>query len=85
MKIFRNFTLLLSLILFSQFSWGQIVTEPRITMRLDSTRFNDFVKDVEKQTGYFFYYDAARFDSLTIDLEVKDQTIRNVLEQVFRG
>ena len=85
MKIFRNFTLLLSLILFSQFSWGQIVTEPRITMRLDSTRFNDFVKDVEKQTDYFFYYDAARFDSLTIDLEVKDQTIRNVLEQVFRG
>ncbi|MCF2445605.1 TonB-dependent receptor [Dyadobacter sp. CY345] len=85
MKIFRNFTLLLSFVLLSQLSWGQSVTEPRISMRLDSARFNDFVKDVERQTGYFFYYDAARFDSLTIDLEVKDQTIRTVLEQVFRG
>jgi hypothetical protein len=85
MNIFRNFTLLFSLIFFSQYSWAQNVTEPRITMHLDSTRFNDFVKDVERQTGYFFYYDAARFDSLTIDLDVKDQTIRTVLEQVFRG
>ena len=85
MKIFRNSTLLLGFIFFSQLCLGQNVTEPRITMRLDSTRFNDFVKDVEKQTGYFFYYDAARFDSLTIDLEIKDQTIRTVLEQVFRG
>lgn len=85
MKIFRNFTLLFSLIFFSQYGWAQHVTEPRITMRLDSARFNDFVKDVERQSGYFFYYDAARFDSLTIDLDVKDQTIRTVLEQVFRG
>ncbi|MBE9465299.1 carboxypeptidase-like regulatory domain-containing protein [Dyadobacter subterraneus] len=85
MKIFRNFTILICILFFSQLARGQNVAEPRITIHLDSARFNDFVKDVEKQTGYFFYYDAARFDSLTIDLDVKDQTIRTVLDQVFRG
>jgi hypothetical protein len=85
MKIFRNFTILICVLLFSQLARAQNVAEPRITIHLDSARFNDFVKDVERQTGYFFYYDAARFDSLTIDLDVKDQTIRAVLDQVFRG
>ncbi|MEO6685342.1 MAG: STN domain-containing protein, partial [Dyadobacter sp.] len=85
MKIFRNFTILICVLFFSQLARGQNVAEPRITIHLDSARFNDFVKDVERQTGYFFYYDAARFDSLTIDLDVKDQTIRTVLDQVFRG
>lgn len=85
MKLFRNFTIFLLAVLFSQFSNAQSVPEPKITIHLDSARFNDFVKEVEKQTGYFFYYDAARFDSLTIDLDVKEQTIRAVLDQVFRG
>jgi hypothetical protein len=85
MKILRNFTILFFVLFLSQLARAQNVSEPRITIHLDSARFNDFVKDVERQTGYFFYYDAARFDSLTIDLDVKDQTIRVVLDQVFRG
>ena len=85
MKIFRNFTILLLALFFARNSQAQNVAEPLITIHLDSARFNDFVKDVERQTGYFFYYDAARFDSLTIDLDVKGQTIRAVLDQVFRG
>ena len=54
-------------------------------MKLDSSRFKDFVKQVELQSGYYFYYDAVRFDSLTLDLDVKDLTIKAVLDQVFKG
>ncbi|REA62370.1 TonB-dependent receptor [Dyadobacter luteus] len=63
----------------------QTAPEKKITMRLDSARFNDFVKQVESASGYYFYYDASRFDSLTLDLNVTDFTVREVLDQVFRG
>ena len=81
--------LLFALILFSasvfQDSFAQNTPEKKITMRLDSARFHDFVRQVESQTGYFFYYDAVRFDSLALDLNVENQTIREVLDQVFKG
>jgi hypothetical protein len=64
---------------------AQNTPEKKITMRLDSARFGEFVKQVETQTGYYFYYDASKFDSLTLDLNVQDLTIREVLDQVFKG
>jgi hypothetical protein len=69
----------------SQVSNAQDAGEKKITMRLDSARFGEFVKQVESQTGYYFYYDATRFDSLTLDLNIKNLTIREALDQVFRG
>lgn len=66
-------------------STAQTVPEKRITMKLDSSRFSELVRQVEAQTGYYFYYDAVRFDSLALDLDVKDLPIRAVLDQVFRG
>lgn len=77
--------ILFSVGLFSRDAYAQSAPEKKITMRLDSARFNDFVKQVESQTGYYFYYDASKFDSLTLDLNVKDLAIREVLDQVFKG
>ncbi|MCE7067862.1 TonB-dependent receptor domain-containing protein [Dyadobacter sp. CY326] len=77
--------LLFCVLLFSRESYAQNAPEKKITMRLDSARFGDFVKQVESQTGYYFYYDASRFDSLALDLNVQDLTIREVLDQVFKG
>ena len=85
MKRLLLFTFLFCCLLGFDQSVAQTVPDKKITMRLDSARFNDFVKQVESQTGYYFYYDATRFDSLTLDLNVKDLTIREVLDQVFRG
>jgi hypothetical protein len=66
-------------------SYAQNTPEKKITIRLDSARFDDFVKQVESQTGYYFYYEKSRFDSLTLDLNAKDLSIREVLDQVFKG
>lgn len=85
MKILLPFFILISVVLFSGDAFAQTTPEKKITMRLDSARFNDFVKQVESQTGYYFYYDASKFDSLTLDLDVKDLAIRDVLDQVFKG
>lgn len=79
----------LIILLFAALSYFQGLAqsglEKKLTMRLDSARFHEFVKQVESQTDYYFYYDDTRFDSLTLDLDVKDLTIGEVLDQVFRG
>jgi hypothetical protein len=85
MKRLLRLTFLFCCLISVDKSTAQTVPEQKITMRLDSARFNDFVKQVESQTGYYFYYDATRFDSLTLDLNVRNLTIREVLDQVFRG
>jgi hypothetical protein len=85
MKRLLRLTFLFCCLISVDKSTAQTVPEQKITMRLDSARFNDFVKQVESQTGYYFYYDATRFDSLTLDLNVSNLTIREVLDQVFRG
>lgn len=85
MKIFLPLLFLTSFFLMSQSSQAQNITGQKITIRLDSARFDEFVKQVEAQSGYYFYYDASRFDSLTLDLNVKDLSLREVLDQVFRG
>ncbi|KAA0991109.1 TonB-dependent receptor [Dyadobacter aurulentus] len=85
MKILLPLILSASLVFLSNLVLGQGTAEKKITVQLDSARFGDFVKQVEAQTGYYFYYDATRFDSLTLDLKVENLTIREVLDQVFRG
>ncbi len=66
-------------------SKGQIQQENKISIKLEAGRFHDFVRMVEIQTDYYFYYNPARFDSLTLDLDVTDLTIREVLDIVFKG
>jgi hypothetical protein len=85
MKIILPLTLFLCCLFTTRFSYGQNVPEKKVTMKLDSARFDQFVKQVESQTGYYFYYDATRFDSLTLDLNVNNLSVREVLDQVFRG
>ena len=64
---------------------AQVISEKRITMKLDSAHFQDFVSQIEQQTEYFFYYDTSKFDSLTVDIEVHDLPVNQVLDQVLSG
>ncbi|MCE7061748.1 TonB-dependent receptor [Dyadobacter sp. CY343] len=85
MKILLPLLISISFLFASNPVKGQGTTEKKITVKLDSARFDEFVKQVEAQTGYYLYYDASRFDSLTLDLNVQNLTIREVLDQVFKG
>jgi hypothetical protein len=44
---------------------------------------NQFVHHIERTTHYRFYYNPADFDSVKINLDIKSQPIRKVLEQVI--
>ncbi|MPR34981.1 TonB-dependent receptor [Salmonirosea aquatica] len=63
---------------------GQNRTEPLINGQFNDVKFKDFVKTIEGQTDYYFYYDAAKLDNLQIYLQVQNQPLRTVLAQVFK-
>ena len=54
-----------------------------ITADLNGASIEQFVLALEKQTNLHFYYDAAQFDSITININVKKQPLIKVLEQAF--
>ncbi len=64
---------------------AQRLNEAKISMKLDSAKFTEFVQKVESQTDYYFYYNPSRFENLALDLNVQNKTVGEVLEQVFKG
>ncbi|MCJ8164847.1 TonB-dependent receptor [Pontibacter sp. E15-1] len=64
---------------------GQQANPPVVTGSFNKASLEDFVREVEAQTQYRVYFDAAATDSLSITLQVKDQPLPTVLSQVFQG
>ncbi len=64
---------------------AQQASEASISMKLDSAKFSEFVKQVEAQSNYYFYYNPERFENLALDLNVQNKTVKEVLEQIFKG
>ncbi len=46
--------------------------------------FDLFIGDLERQTGYTFFYDPERFDSLQVTMQAKNQTLSAILSALFR-
>ena len=44
-----------------------------------------FTGELEKQTGYYFYYDSATFDSLRITLTAHHESLDSVLSRAFQN
>src|SRR4051794_19298770 len=79
LKYIPGFCLLfITLIGFTQPRKGQIVTA---TFR--SSNIDEFVKVVEQQTSYKFYYDRAQFDSFSVTITVTALPIDELLKTVF--
>jgi len=51
-----------------------------ISLDIKDTTIAALVHELESQTNYYFYYDAAQFDSLYISLSVKDLPLEKVLD-----
>jgi len=45
----------------------------------------DFVLSVEKQTGFYFYYNISEVDSLSVNVSVNNEPLTEVLKKVFNG
>ncbi|GAA4435323.1 carboxypeptidase-like regulatory domain-containing protein [Ravibacter arvi] len=46
--------------------------------------FSQFIEDLERQTGYTFYYEPDDFDSLQVTMQVKNQPLHTVLAALFQ-
>jgi TonB-dependent Receptor Plug Domain len=59
--------------------------QPRdlVTADLHDISFGDFIKKIEAQTPFHFYYDPAVFDSTTITISVRDVHLAAVLDKVL--
>ncbi len=82
MKIIRALALLISL--YAGGALAQTKPEQLINGQFNDIRFREFVRLIEAQTDYYFYYDADKLDNLQLYMQVKDQPLRAVLAQVFK-
>ncbi len=62
---------------------GQQDTASLVTISLQDAGIEKLVAELERQTGFHFYYEAALFDSVAITLSVKAETLKKTLDQAF--
>src|SRR5919112_6295751 len=56
-----------------------------ITVDAQSVNIEEFVKQVERQTNYIFYYNPAQFDSFSVNVIAKQLPLPDVLKFIFRN
>jgi len=57
----------------------------RVTLDLKQVSMGDFLKEVERQSGYRLYYDTADLDTAKIDVHALREPFNKVLDEVFSG
>src|SRR5436305_9937866 len=62
---------------------AQQATAKKVSVELKEVTIENFVTELENQTGFHFYYDPAQFDSLRVSLSVTNVSLQRVLELVF--
>lgn len=56
---------------------------PAVTGEFKEVKASQFIEQLEKITGYHFYYDTTAFDSVKVDMVVQQQPLDKVLQQAF--
>src|SRR4029078_8956081 len=63
--------------------FAQEKSDTLVTVDFSEMKIEQFVRELEAQTGFHFYYITSQFDSLKINFSVKEKPLRKVLELVF--
>lgn len=64
---------------------AQNLPTTRVTVKLQGHALNELVKQLEAQTSYFFYYDETFFKDLKLNLDLKNVTVKEVLDKALNG
>jgi hypothetical protein len=56
---------------------------PRISVSFKQIKMEQLLLEVEKQSGYRFYYDTASFDSLKVDIDIQNASLQKILSLAF--
>lgn len=81
----RNLTLSLLCILVSITVLSQEAGKAKIKGSFEGIRLIPFFNQLEQQVNCHFYYDASKLDSIIVQIPAKDQTLKEVLAEAFRG
>ncbi|WP_373515155.1 carboxypeptidase-like regulatory domain-containing protein [Persicitalea sp.] len=85
-KIYQVLLLcLLGVSLAAPSGFAQTPTAKLISGEFQNIDFKEFVKRIEAQSDYYFYYDAIQLDPLQISMQMKNQPLAEVLRQVFNN
>ncbi len=58
---------------------------PTVSVAFDEVKASEFIKALEKETAYRYYYDTTAFDSVRISIVVDNQPLEKVLQAAFEG
>ncbi|MFD1255234.1 TonB-dependent receptor domain-containing protein [Mucilaginibacter terrae] len=56
-----------------------------IDVNFQQATISQLVTNLESKTGYYFYYDPSKFDSLRVTLQLNQVTLNAVLDAAFKG
>lgn len=79
------FLFIISLLVLAPDAFAQQSNEKLLSGNFVGLKFDQFIREMESQSDYYFYYDQTQFDSLTITVQFKDKTLPAVLAQIFSG
>ncbi len=57
----------------------------QITGEFNSVRFDEFIREVEKQANFHFYYDSLQCDSLVVNLKATAVPLTVILDRLFQN
>lgn len=78
------FLLVLVITLFFRIEEASAQADPKaVSLIMPDTTSTVILQELERQSGYRFYYDPSRLDSLRISIAVNNLPLRKALEQLF--
>ena len=66
-------------------AFGQQQARPLVSADVKEVSLKDFIAQLEKQTGWRFYYDSTKFDSIQVTVTARQQPLQKVLDDAFAG
>jgi len=57
----------------------------KLTLNIENSSLNKLLSEIEQQSGYFFYYNFNLDDYKNLNVEVKDRSIKDVLDLVLKN
>jgi len=81
-KLYLFFYCLLGL---SSWVWAQQGGQKLIDVNFQQATVSQFVGELEAKTGYYFYYETNKFDSLRVTLQLNQATLNAVLDAAFKN
>lgn len=76
-------TLLLLFFLATKIAFSQD-KKSKINAFFENSTFEKFVSTIEKESGYYFYYDKLQTDSVKINATFKENTLNEILENISK-